>query len=91
MTLDQFRILSEMEQLSAICQGGKLMAQTADTYRRIFLYQFKGFYVAATYSCSSDQLISIECFLEIDLTTPHFRRQLFLVNPAERADLAPGA
>jgi hypothetical protein len=67
------------------------MAQTADADRRMFLYQFEGFYVAATFSCSNDQLTSIECFLEIDQTTPHFRRQLFLVNPAERADLPQGA
>lgn len=83
MTLDQFQLLEELEKVSAILEHGRLMAQNIESGSRIFLYKMDSFYVAANYS-PADQLTGISCFVAIDQAVPHFRRQLFLVNPAER-------
>jgi hypothetical protein len=82
MTLDQFQILEEVEKLSAILEHGRLVAQHIENNNRVFLYRLDSFYVSANYS--ADQLADITCFVAIDQATPHFRKQLFLINPAER-------
>lgn len=89
MTADQFRLLSEMEQLSAILQFGKLMAQNVETDCRVFLYRMDSFYVSATYSSVNDQLSEICCFLEADQAVPHFRKKFVSIHPAERQYQVP--
>ena len=84
MTLDQFRLANEIEKVSAILEHGRLMAQSIEDDSRIFLYKIEGFYVSACYASDNDQLTDITCFLEVDQSVPHFRKQLIQVNPAER-------
>lgn len=84
MTIQQFHQLNEMEQVSAIMQFGKLMAQETEGGARIFLYRLESFYVSACYIQPNDQLKEINCFLEIDQHIPYYRKQLILINPAER-------
>jgi hypothetical protein len=83
MTLHEFQLLEELEKVSAILEHGRLMAQNTEYESRIFLYKMDSFFVAANYS-PSDQLTDITCFVEIDQAVPHFRKQLFMINPAER-------
>jgi hypothetical protein len=82
MTPDQFQLLEEVEKLSVILEHGRLVAQQIESDNRLFLYRIDAFYVAANYC--SDQLAGITCFMAIDQAMPHFRKQLFMVNPAER-------
>lgn len=84
MTLEQFRLANETEKLIAILEHGRLMAQSIENGSRIFLYKLESFYVSACYASSDDQLTDITCFLEVDKSIPHYRKQLILVNPAER-------
>jgi hypothetical protein len=90
MTAEQFRLLNEMEQLSAILQFGKLMAQNVESECRVFLYRMESFYVSATYNNDNDQLSEITCFIEIEQAIPHFRKKLISINPAEREFNLPG-
>lgn len=89
MTLQQFRILNELEQVSAILEHGLLMAQRVEDDERTFLYKLETFLVTACYSSDTDQLISITCFIEVEQAVPHFRKQLISINPAEREYQSP--
>jgi hypothetical protein len=82
MTVEQFRLLNELEKVSAILQHGRLMAQNVEDDSRIFLYRLESFYVSACYS--NDQLSEITCYLDVDQAIPHFRKQFISINPAER-------
>lgn len=84
MDLQQFKSLSEMDQVSAIIEYGHLMAQNVEDDQRTFLYRFESFFVSASYSASDDTLMEITCFLDVDQNIPHFRKKLISVNPAER-------
>jgi hypothetical protein len=83
MTLHQFQLLEELEKVSAILEHGRLMAKNVENESTLFLYRVDSFFVAANYS-RADQLTEITCFVEIDQALPHFRKQLFMTNPAER-------
>jgi hypothetical protein len=85
MTIDQFTELHELDQVSAIMQYGRLMAQNVEDGCRVFLYRVETFYVAATYSRPNDLLTGIVCFLEVNQAIPHFQKKLLSVHPAERA------
>ena len=89
MTLQQFRLLSELDKVSAILEHGMLMAQQTEEGERTFLYRFDNFFVAACYSSGTDQLININCFLEVEQAVPHFRKHLISINPAEREYQSP--
>jgi hypothetical protein len=84
MTMEQFHDMDEIDQMSAIMQFGRLMAQNTEENKRTFLYRLESFYVAASYSQPSDQLYEINCFLEMNEQVPHYRKHLTMVNPAER-------
>lgn len=84
MTLQQFHELPELEKLSAIMQFGRLKAQNIEEDTRIFLYRMDTFYVSASYLHPSDQLKEINCYIDIDQSVPHSRKQLISINPAER-------
>lgn len=84
MTLQDFTMLNEIDQLTAILEHGKLMAQNVEDDSRLFLYRIESFYVLANYSATTDQLNDITCFLEVDQAIPHFRKQIISINPAER-------
>ena len=89
MTVQEFRLLNELDQVSAILEHGMLMAQQVEDEQRTFLYRFESFYVAACYSAYTDQLVNITCFLEVEQAVPHFRKQLISINPAERENPSP--
>lgn len=89
MTLQQFRLLNDLEQVSAILEYGHLMAQNVEDGQRTFLYRFDTFYVSASYSSADDTLTDVTCFLEVDQSIPHFRKQLISINPAERELSSP--
>lgn len=89
MTLEQFSLLNDLEQVSAIVEHGHLLAQNIEMEQRIFLYRFDSFYVSAAYSSADDQLTSITCFLEVDQAIPHHRKHLISINPAEREYTTP--
>jgi hypothetical protein len=76
MTIDQFRLLDEMEKVSAILKFGRLINQTMENHQRVFHYRIDSFFVSAIYSSPGGELVEISCFLEIS----HF----ISVNPAER-------
>jgi len=84
MNMQEFRQLDEIEQMSAIMQFGRLLAEDTDDDKRTFLYHLNSFYVAAVYIHNSDQLCEINCFLEVAQLNPHHRKQLLMTNPAER-------
>jgi hypothetical protein len=84
MTLQEFRSLPDLEQVSAILEFGHLMARNVEDDEQIFLYRIGDFFVSACYSASDDQLTDIICFLEVEQSVPHFRKKLISVNPAER-------
>ncbi len=55
--------------------------------RKIPEYSFievESFYVSASYARENDQLTDITCFLEVNDSIPHYRKQLISINPAER-------
>ncbi len=83
MTAQQFSRLSDLEQVSTILELGHLMGQNVEDDQRVFLYRIESFYVSASYSLT-DQLKEITCFLDADQATPHFRKHLISINPAER-------
>lgn len=85
MTIQQFNELNEMEKVAVIMQSGRLLAQYLEDDSRIFLYRVDVFYVAATYCKSDDLLLEISSFMEIYPEISHYREQMILVNPAERA------
>jgi hypothetical protein len=82
--MEQFHELGEMEKVSAIMQFGRLMAQNTENNKRLFLYRFETFYATAEYEQPNDQLIEINCYLEVEQTVPHFRKHLISIHPAER-------
>jgi hypothetical protein len=84
MTLQQFLDLSDLEKVCAILESGKLMAQKLEPDTRIFLYRLQTFYVTACYSLSTDQLTEIAAYVDVDQSTPHFRKYLISIHPAER-------
>jgi hypothetical protein len=84
MTMQEFTQLDEIEQMSAIMQFGRLMAENTEEDKRTFLYLLGSFYVAASYLQDSDQLCEINCFLEVNQLIPHYRKHQFITNPAER-------
>ena len=82
--MQDFTLLDEIEQMSAIMQFGRLMAEDTEDDKRTFLYRLESFYVSATYLQDSDQLCEINCFLKVNQLVPHYRKHLFMTNPAER-------
>lgn len=84
MTIQQFLELSEMDQLCAIMESGKLMAQKLEPDTRIFLYRLQTFYVSACYCISTDQLSEITAYVDVEDSLPHFRKFLISIHPAER-------
>ena len=91
MTLQDFTALNELDQLTAILQHGKLMAQNVEDDSRFFLYRMESFFVLTNYSSIDDQLKNITCFLEVDQAIPHFRKKIFSINPAERLYETPNS
>lgn len=89
MTMQDFTRLDEIEQMSAIMQFGRLMAEDTEDDKRTFLYRLESFYVAAVYLQDSDQLCEISCFLEVNQLIPHYRKHLLMTNPAEREPEIP--
>lgn len=89
LTLQQFHSLPELEQLAAIMQHGRLLAQSIEDECRVFLYQFDSFYVTTRYQSADDQLAEIQCFLEVKEAVPHFRKRLISMHPASRAYATP--
>ena len=84
MTIQQFLDLNEMEQVCAIMESGKLMAQKLEPDTRIFLYRLETFYVSACYSLQNDLLTEITAYIDADQTLPQFRKFLVSIHPAER-------
>lgn len=84
MTIQQFLQLGEMEQVSTILQRGKLITQHLHTGARVFVYHLETFYVSAAYSIMNDELIDIECFIEVSRNIPGNRRKQINIHPAER-------
>lgn len=84
MTLQQFRLLDHLEQLSTILEHGHLIGQNVEEGERLFLYRIHNFFVCATYSSLDDELQHITCFFEVDQAIPHNRKHLISINPAER-------
>ena len=84
MTIQQFLDLNEIEQVCAIMESGKLMAQNLEPDTRIFLYRLETFYVSACYSLQNDLLTEITAYIDADLSLPHFRKFLVSIHPAER-------
>ncbi len=84
MTMQDFNQLDEIEQMSAIMQFGRLVAEHTEGHKRAFLYRLESFYVKAIYLQDSGQLCEINCYLEINQLALHSRKQLFMTNPAER-------
>ncbi|HUQ66979.1 MAG TPA: hypothetical protein VM101_12540 [Flavitalea sp.] len=84
MTIEQFQQLTEMEKLCAIMETGRLMAQKLEPSKRIFLYRLESFFVSACYSNTEDQLTDVIAFTDVEESTPHFRKFLISIHPAER-------
>lgn len=84
MTVQQFLELNEMEQVSAVMQSGRLIAQRVESETRIFLYRFETFYVSACYLITNDHLTGITAYIDTDRSIPHFRKFLSSIHPAER-------
>jgi hypothetical protein len=89
MTLQEFRQMNELEKVSAILEHGHLIARNIEEDQKVFLYRFDNFFVSATYSSADDTLTDITCFLEVDQSVPHYRKQLISINPAEREFTGP--
>ena len=84
MTLQQFVELGDLEKVCAIMESGKLMAQKLEPGTRVFLYRLQTFFVTACYSLDTDQLTDIAAYVDVDQSTPHFRKYLISIHPAER-------
>jgi hypothetical protein len=91
MTINEFNELNELDQVSAIMQYGRLMAQNIEDECRVFLYRVETFYVSATYSRPNDLLTGIVCYLEVNQEIPHSQKKLLSIHPAERNYQTPEA
>jgi hypothetical protein len=60
------------------------MAQKLEPETRIFLYRLQNFYVSACYSLENDLLTEITAYIDVEQSTPHFRKFLISIHPAER-------
>ncbi len=91
MTIQQFHQMDVMDKVSAIIRHGRLMAQNTENETRVFLYRLESFYVSTSYIQPNDQLLEINCYLEVNQMIPHFRKHLISINPAEREYETPEA
>lgn len=86
MNIQQFQQLDEMQKIAAVLEFGKLLAQNLQEEYRVFLYRLETFYVSMKYSLLTDQLNAIDTFSDVYQDTPHYRKTLISINPAERTN-----
>ncbi len=84
MTLQQFLELDETDQMAALIEFGNLLAQHTEDNKRIFIYHLDSFYVSASYHSTTDQFCGITCYQEMNDLVFHHRKNIMLINPAER-------
>lgn len=84
MTLQQFHELDETDQMAALIEFGNLLAQHTEDNKRIFIYHMDSFYVSTSYHLETDQFCDISCYQEINNLVLHHRKNIVLINPAER-------
>lgn len=84
MTIEQFRLLDEMEKISVILQYGRLMNQSLENHQQIFCYRVGSFFVSAIYSSPEGELVEISCVMGAGEELDHFRKHLISIHPAER-------
>ncbi len=86
MTLQQFYDLNETDKVAAIMEFGSLLAEHIEENKRIFIYRLDAFYVSTSFHLTADQFCEINCYQEINNLVTHHRKNIMLINPAERLD-----
>ena len=69
MTLYQFKLLRERDQYNTIWEKGILVDARITEQYKFLLYRVETFYVEIQYSCGSNKIMGLECF--VDLSTDY--------------------
>jgi hypothetical protein len=72
MTLNQFRLMDENEQLNFIWNSYEPVAERRDSYYRILLYQIDNFYIEVYHHSHFNVMIKLESFEDTSLLEPYF-------------------
>ena len=81
MTLQQFEVATEKEQLESIIHQGRLLATLKNKKEILQLYQMKNYYVQLCYEKPYRQLHSVNAFTSPDASHPGFKKLLNLIQP----------
>ena len=74
MTMYDFQLLPEQEQIDRLYQFGVYIGKRKEAFSIILLYQFESFYVEVHYRKYRSHVIKLHCFESTELLDPYLEQ-----------------